>query len=208
MLNLKVGMSILALFFRATLLTLVVGTGLQYSTGLVISSPTEGEVVEGIVEIRGNLPANDFQSARLAYAYAGDAEKEWFLISKLDQPGEDLLLAAWDTTTITDGVYQLRLILKTTTGEKVNVITQNITVANYSSPEDVHDLSETVIPVLPTAELATYGLRSTPTPLAPNPAAISLVETRSVLIKGGMAGIGIIIFVKILSLIKNKPWRG
>lgn len=47
----------------------------QASTEPVITIPGEGEVVEGIVEIHGSIPADNFVSAKLAYAYSGENEQ-------------------------------------------------------------------------------------------------------------------------------------
>ena len=91
----------------------------------------------------------------------------------MDQPVENGLLARWDTTTITDGEYQLKLVLNKNDGTSENVLVAPIYVRNYSI--------EPTSAVVPTSDGATGNTELTPTingliyatPLPKNPASTS-----------------------------------
>jgi hypothetical protein len=43
-----------------------------------------------------------------------------------------VVLAKWDTTTITDGIYRLKLSVTTTNGTINEVVVEQVTVMNYT----------------------------------------------------------------------------
>ena len=75
-----------------------------------------------------------FQSAEVAFAYGKD-NSTWFLITGSDQPVRDGVLASWDTTTIADGTYLLRVRVNTSDGEVVEVEAKDLRVRNYTPIE-------------------------------------------------------------------------
>ena len=156
--------------------------------GLYITSPQSGSVVEGIVEIRGSIPEEDFSSAKVSYSYAQGTEENWFLITRLDRAVQDDVLATWDTTTITDGNYQLKLVLKTSTGNTYEVIVKDIQVANYSRsgplPTSVVNEPGLLAPMTESTAVIAQG----PTALPANKASITDDEIRSTIIAGIMIG--------------------
>jgi len=111
---------------------LVMLLGMTITSGLYITAPTTGEVVEGIVEIRGSVPEEGFLSAEVLNAYAQTGKETWFLIKRLDKVVQDDVLAAWDTTTITDGVYHIKLVVTKVGDRRNEVVVENIQVSNYS----------------------------------------------------------------------------
>ncbi len=111
---------------------LVLLLGMTITPGLYITAPTTGEVVEGVVEIRGSVPEEGFLSAEVLYAYAQTGKETWFLIKRLDKVVQDDVLAAWDTTTITDGVYHIKLVVTKVGDHRNEVVVENIQVSNYS----------------------------------------------------------------------------
>ena len=78
--------------------------------------PKQGDVLQGVVTIRGSSNETGFLSAEVDFAYAGDTTGTWFLIATGSQPVDSNILASWDTTTITDGNYNLRLRVTLTDG--------------------------------------------------------------------------------------------
>jgi hypothetical protein len=62
-----------------------------------------------VVEIFGTSGLEGFRAAEISFAYQNDPTATWFLIQQTSQPVVDGLLARWDTSTITDGQYRLRL---------------------------------------------------------------------------------------------------
>lgn len=160
----------------------------QGASAILISSPEQGTVVSGIVEVYGSIPPESFASAKLSYAYLLDTEENWFLINRIDKPVDSGLLGSWDTTLISDGLYQLKLIVKTTNGEKFESIVKDIQVANYSSAE-APEIQEGAS-ILTTGEGKNTGVASSnqPTDLPANPASIQEKEIRrSIYIGMGVA---------------------
>ncbi len=138
--------------------------------GLYITFPENGANVSGIVEIRGSVPVTNFASAEVSYAYADAGETNWFLIAKLDHAVQDDVLGNWDTTTITDGVYQLRLAVTLSNGTVNEIFVKDIHVMNYTHPEGtLPPKAATATESVITPE-ATAVSADRPTPIPDNPA--------------------------------------
>lgn len=79
---------------------------------VAVTSPQPGETLRGQIDIQGRMDTPNFASAELAFTYtvsASDSGASWFTIQTFLQPIANSALATWDTTTITDGDYTLRL---------------------------------------------------------------------------------------------------
>lgn len=160
----------------------------QVTPGLYILTPTEGQVVAGTVEVLGSLPDDNFEYAELSYAFNNGQSTNWFLIKRIEQPVHDDLLAMWDTTTITDGVYRLRLSIHQTNNETHELILEDIRVGNYThfevtaAPTAAGETQSAA-----TAEVVnTPTLQQSPEPtrLPENPASISRKDIGISLISG------------------------
>ena len=175
-----------------------------------LSAPLGGQALQGLVTIQGNTAVAMFQSASLAFAYSGDTTGAWFLIHESDAPVAYGILAQWDTTTITDGNYDLRLSVSLTDGSQVAASVQGLRVRNYSAVETVTPVpptpsptppatlaGETLVPSSPTLT-ATSTTTATVTPIPPtitplptNPAELSQGTMLNTLGKGGLAALGL-----------------
>lgn len=183
--------------------------GLLFSNSQATASPTisypgEGEVVEGIVEIRGSVPDENFASAKLSYAYDGENAEDWFLISNIDAPTQDEVLGVWDTTTITDGTYQIRLRVREISGEKKDVIVTGIQVANYSRSEANLDEMVTTVTEVPSTQVTMQSIESNPTTLPANPATITTTDLRHTALTGLLIGVGLVMLVVLWSLFHHR----
>lgn len=168
-----------------------------------IYSPVAGQAVQGAVVIRGTNSVVGFQSYEIDFSYSVDITQTWFLIQESTLPIHDGVLAVWDTTIITDGVYNLRLVITRTAGEKVELQVSDLRVRNYTpietdnpmvtkpnvtTPQEIH----TVTPIpKATSTPADNSLPSTPTPLPTNPATVSTSQVILILGKGIAFTIGI-----------------
>jgi hypothetical protein len=148
-------------------------SGAALPENIVISYPANGDSVQGVVEIKGTVISDIFSAAEVYFGYANKETENWFLISRLDQPVENGQLARWDTTTITDGEYQIKLVLYKKDGSTEKVTIAPVYVRNYSiEPTTV------AVPTNVSANGNSVGT-STPvgfvfaTPLPMNPAATS-----------------------------------
>lgn len=167
-------------------------------------SPEPGQAVQGTLSILGHTAVEGFASAELAFAYTENPTDTWFLINITSTPISHGVLAEWDTTTISDGRYSLRLVVNLVDGAQVVQSISGLRVRNYTPIEtDTPMPTDTPAPGEPPTATATpeptaTPLPPTPTPPPPNPAAIAPVEilsslTTGVLIVFGLFGFGILI---------------
>jgi hypothetical protein len=183
------------------------GTGTPEATPVPqaqILSPLPGQALQGGVQINGNTFVPGFRSAELLFTYRSapglpPLPETWFLIVPMGAPIANSVLALWDTTTISDGIYDLRLVVNLDNGEQDIVTIEGLRVRNYSAIE-----TDTPTPVLPTGTpdpLSLPPATATPTPtitpvpptptdLPPNPAQLSNQQVFSSLGKGALAVIG------------------
>jgi hypothetical protein len=203
MLNWRVVMRLFGLLISAIFFILFLATpasAQDLSTRKAeIASQAAGEAVRGIVPIKGNTLVEGFISWEVTFGYAEDTTGTWFLIDESDEPVEDGLLTNWDTTTITDGIYNLRLTTYLEEGRRTHFTVYDIRVRNYTAIEtttptptltstpftETPKPSQTpTITLLPTET----PIPDTPTPLPTNPVEISTTDV-SFSLMSGVAGV-------------------
>ena len=183
----------------------------QGATSPVITAPTEGQILQGQVSITGTTDIVNFASAELDFAYASDSTGTWFFIQTLAQPVANSALAVWDTTSIGDGDYILRLRVTSQDGSSqdatVKVKVQNqaplptstspITQVVTFTPAFVPQPSTPVIVVLsPTP--TSLPIFSTPTALPSNPVEVQINEIYAGIQRGALVIIGLSIVFGVL----------
>jgi membrane peptidoglycan carboxypeptidase len=119
----------------------VYDTSTSVSIGpVVISEPAQFDMVSGLVEIRGNaddglLPAERETSDQAIEFFRvdfgrGSSPNEWQQIGPNQaEPGTGILLGAWDTSNLPDGLYTLRLTLERK-NSSIEVANREVTVDN------------------------------------------------------------------------------
>ena len=159
----------------------------QIESGPRINSPVEHTVLKDIIPITGITAVEGFQSAELSFTYAQEPVENWFVISSMTDPVTDGLLIQWDTKSITDGDYHLRLQVHLQDGSINEFIVRDLRIRNYtalpSEPSETMQANGTapisstedsiqpptvvpsLVPVLLTPMLS-------PVPLPANPAAL------------------------------------
>ena len=153
-----------------------------------LSAPKAGQALQGVVPIQGNCAIKNFASARVEFAYSDNPTDTWFLIQDLQAGVSNNVLAQWDTSTITDGVYQVRLRVQTTDGKEYQAAISGLRVRNYTPVE-----TDTPAPTSPGAALVVTSttiptsIPSSPTALPRNPAEISPQNIQASLGKGALA---------------------
>jgi hypothetical protein len=184
-------------FFLPFILILIAA---QDSPLPTITSPVPEEVLRAEVTITGSTDIPNFIFAQLDFAYASDPTDTWFNIQTFSQPVADTTLAIWDTTSISDGDYVLRL--RVTLGDGTfQEVTVPIMVMN-----DVPLSTPTAIPPTSTPEIAVqiptpFLLAASPTPtdlprltptiLPPNPASLGQNEIYGSLGRGALVMVGL-----------------
>lgn len=162
-------------------LSIAAATPAASSSSLAITSPKSGEALQGVVSIVGTSSIPGFSSADLYFTYSSSQTSNWFLIQESTTPVTHAELASWDTTTLTDGTYDLKLVVNLTDSSYQEVLVKQVRIRNYTPIEtSTPTLQSSQIVVesppsfSPTAEkiLVTKVLQ-TPTNLPDNPAELT-----------------------------------
>jgi len=182
MLNLSIVMKRIFLIFSLIFVLFSQPVLAQEGDQATISYPIEAQYVQGIVSITGSVTALGFASYELSFAYEDDPTQTWFELESSNLPVFDGELGTWDTTTLTDGDYALRLRIFLLDGATKDATVSGLRVRNYT-PIPTSTPTPTATPVVqfapPTAQLiapapatATSSL-PTPTRLPPNPVGLA-----------------------------------
>lgn len=174
------------------------------TTDVGITSPQDGETIRGQIQILGSIDYPTFASAELGFQFASDVADTWFLIQTFSQPTTDSALAVWDTTSVTDGDYNLRLRITLQDGTFLDYIVTDLKIRNQEIPTATStDVplpqfnNETPTPrIIPPTEIILSFPTSTPLP--PNPASIT---TDSIYKVFGQSALVVIILFILFSLI-------
>ncbi|MGB9640117.1 MAG: hypothetical protein ACPL4H_04345 [Anaerolineales bacterium] len=158
-----------------------------------ISYPKPNQAVQGLVNITGSTNIHDFSHASLEFSYQYNPTNTWFPLAESDKAVVNDLLATWDTSTITDNVYILKLTVTTKSNQVYTYTVEGIRVRNYSAietntPAPLSTLNEsnpTSIPTLP------HFVSLTPTPFPTNPATIQSADLIRNSIWGAIIVIGL-----------------
>jgi hypothetical protein len=190
----------LSLFYIASLL---LSPRLQEDS-VRITQPGTGDSVQGIVEITGSVSTSAFASAELFYAYAAADNLNWFLISRIDQPVHSGVIARWDTTTITDGVYQLKLRVHYKDESFEDLIVNPVIVRNYTILSTNTPSAELITTASPLTQTAPDVELLFATPLPDNPASTSNASLQRSVITGLVAGVISLLIILAISAARNR----
>ena len=197
---------LLATFILAGWLSLVQ----QTTPAPAIDRPLPGEAVQGVVLIQGSSTVEGSASAQLEFRYEDGPEETWFLIQDQIPAIEGGTLASWDTTTITDGNYRIRLRILKQDGNFVVVEVAGVRVRNYTAVETSTPamLPETTLQPTPTPTATPVVMRSTPTPMPPNSIVVTAFELRSSVLTG-LGVVAALFFVLVIyRTVRRRTRRG
>jgi hypothetical protein len=182
----------------------------QTGTTTLITSPTDGDILQGEVRIRGTAAGAAFSSAELSFAYIDDVTETWFRLAELLVPVEDGDLWAWNTTSVSDGEYLLRLKLVNLDGTqqeaRVRIQVRNYTEAIVVTPTQEPTIQppmqvDTPVVIEPSATAAVVVLPVvTPTPLPANPAALTPAAIFGGFWRGALAVLAACLLVAVMIL--------
>jgi len=133
--------------------------------------------VQGQVTISGASAVPGFFYYEVAFAYTGDPTGTWFLIEESFNPVQDGPLAAWDTFAITDGVYDLRLLITLVDGSQLETIVRGIRVRNYSQIETSTPTEPPTATITPTIDRTQAFVPSNTPTITPTPTETPLPPT-------------------------------
>jgi hypothetical protein len=187
----------------------------QDTPPVAITFPLTGDVLRGEITVTGTLDAENFLSAQLDFTYASNEAGNWFTLQTFSQPVLDSALAIWNTTSISDGDYILRLSVNlvdgTTQEVTVPVKVQNDTafMTPTVAPTATSDSVTIQIPtpfLLAASPTPTEVPRPTPTALPTNSAALNQTAIYTSLGRGALVIIGLFIFAGIIIRLR-RSWR-
>jgi len=193
MVDLTVVMRTISYFLILILLLLIPQSVFAASTQPQISTPEVGAVLQGQVTVSGTAAGSEFSAYELSFAFANQSETVWFPISQSKTPVEAGDLATWDTTTITDGTYSLRLQVTYSDGSTADTIVSDLRIRNYTPIETptTKVQEDGTIPLQATVVMTSTPLPAkapTATTLPANPAAVTPASVRWVMIIGAALG--------------------
>jgi hypothetical protein len=193
---------VLILVFILAAALVSAGSGMAQSaedSAVKLSSPLNGEALQGVVAVRGSSEAAGFRVAEIAFAYQSDPTGTWFLIQQSSTPVSDGALASWDTTTITDGVYKLRIQVFLEDGRVLESTVSGLRVRNYTPIETSTPAATVTGPEQPTqtpSPLPDYQAKPvTPVPLPTNPAQLAQVHLQ----RSALQGAGLVLILALLA---------
>jgi len=122
-----------------------------------ISSPQSGSTVRDVVVVTGTAIHPRFSFYKVEYALEPGAN--WAIIGETHpNPVKDGALVQWDTRTVPDGSYSLRLLVVDETGNFVENVVRQVVVANAGAAP-----TETPTPTQTGTITTTPGASATPT---------------------------------------------
>lgn len=182
------------------------------SPSIFIQSPREGQALQGIETIEGKIRGEGFTSGKLSFSYAADGPETWFFIADImpetEEGSQTSVKVEWDTTQITDGNYNLRLVAEYEGKATIFELIPNLRVRNHSPietstpaptgiQEDVDNTDRTVTPT------GKSSAQETPTPLPDNPAVLESNDLYRVLSVTGILVLGAFLIGAIYLVVKK-----
>ena len=214
-------MRTLMIAFSLLLLAPVARPHVQRS-GLQILAPVGGEALQGTVVINGSTAVEGFFSYEVGFGFIGDETGTWFLIAEGQEPVVAAPLAEWDTFAISDGDYNLRLLVNLVDGSTQASIVEGVRVRNYSVIETstttptptrtaTPDGTGTALvsiteppPATETPEPSATALPPTATALPPNPAGLSNDQIINVFIRAGAGVLAVLISLGLYTTLRRR----
>lgn len=181
---------------RFLVLIPILGSYLQAQTPAeaLISQPKQGEVVQGVVQVTGTASATGFAGYDLAFAFENSASQNWFSISSSNQPVNNDVLGSWDTTTITDGDYSLKLTIRLQDGTQQEAIVQHVLVRNYTAGSSANNSMNATPDANQGDKQAANDLQPA---ITANDAALAQTELLRSIYLGLAVGLGVVVVLAI-----------
>jgi hypothetical protein len=141
-----------------------------------ITAPTDGQELQGVVTLTGSANHPEFDRYELAFGPEPNPNDAWQVFSTNPQPVAGNVLGVWDTGSVGDGAYSLRLRVVRKDSNYDEAFVRGLRVSNQQPLNTPTPLvPEATFPPEPTADIATAvpgvepTLRSVPTVLVEQP---------------------------------------
>jgi hypothetical protein len=180
---------------------------------IFIQSPREGQPLQGVELLDGRIRGDGFTEGKIAFSYSGVPDPTWFFIADIlpgaDGSAQTSFQVEWDTTQITDGNYDLRVVAEYKGGAAIYELIPNLRIRNHTPVE-----TATPAPISedsPAEDMPTSTIEptpgNTPTALPPNPAEVRSDDLYRVLRLSGISVVVLFIVGGIYWQIKNRDRR-
>ena len=148
--------------------------------------------MQGIELIEGKIRGEGFQGGKISFSYSNIQDPTWFFIADIEpdtmESSQSSFVVNWDTSQITDGDYNLRVVAEYQNTATIFELIPNLRIRNHSPVE-----TSTPVPVIengspeisPTSTIELF-LENTPTALALNPVVIKSDGLSRTLIGSGI----------------------
>ncbi|MBN1450257.1 MAG: hypothetical protein JW963_04505 [Anaerolineales bacterium] len=185
----------------------------QERVDLAITAPEAGQIVQGLAIVTGTVTVLGFSSYELSFAYLDDPTGTWFTLQSSSLPVFEGELGAWDTTTLTDGDYSLRLRAFLLDGSVQETTVTDLRVRNYTAvPTPTATVTATAFAqiVPPTAQLlapeiaTATSVHPAPTPFPPNPAGLAIPSISLALGRGAILALLLILGVGFILRLRRE----
>jgi hypothetical protein len=171
---------ILVLVGLTITLALVTPATAQDTNSSKITAPKDGDSLFGLVNILGTASNPNMQRYTLQFDFQESQPEQWFPIAgPITQQVKDGVLGQWNTTSVPDGRYQIRLRVVLRDGTVLEDKVQNLHVSNKQPTALPTVLPTTTNPTTtnPTAGPSSTPLIQQPPSNTPRPAIPTVVVT-------------------------------
>lgn len=173
-----------------------------------ITSPNEGEVLQGNVYIEGTVSGSTFQFAEISFQYQDSQSSNWFEIGTIDSPIVDDTIGVWDTSRIADGIYRIRVVAHYEDDRVQEAIVNNLDIRNYTPLDPsvteepvVNEMDEPESQVTATPAVPTLTV---PTPMPKNEIVVSRTQFFLTLLQGAIFGVLFLAVIVIFVIIRRR----
>lgn len=135
--------------------------------------------------------------------------KNGFLISRINEAVIDNSFISWDTSSIADGNYRLRVKGFYADGHQLEAISNQLRIRNYT-PVETNTADEILatpivssLPVMITAT-ATFPILPTATELPANDLALGMRDLTSAALQGSVVGVLILVVLGVWLIIRRR----
>ena len=182
---------------------------------IFIQSPREGKALQGIEIIEGKIRGEGFTKGTIHFSYSDTQaqERTWFFLADIEGENQSSSQTAfeveWDTTKITDGNYDLRVVAEYSGGAAIFELVENLRIRNHSPVETATPGSalEGASDDLPLPPSDTPEAKKTATPLPPNPVEVQAGDLHRVMLISGVVVAGVFFVGIIYWYLSNRARR-
>jgi hypothetical protein len=170
--------------------------------GVTIHAPREGDILRGKITLTGNSEVTGFKLMALHFTYQAADPSTWFLIYETQSAVHEGPLATWDTTQVTDGLYQLRIRVFLENGDILEDIVPNVRVGNdLPFPTPTAEVRQTALSAASSPQPT--PTRQTPTPFPENPLIFGPESVQRSLRTGALLALMLIFILGLYRIIRR-----